>query len=139
LRLARRSIVTTVVVCLVIVIGFIYAQLNIVNKSVHFALSKIGESIYQAHARTGKWPTQVSDLDGTEYLSLPYRRDILEHELYVIVWHKDLDPNPAANRDRILAYENGTILSRLGWIWVCRGDLTIERMNSAEVRAQKGS
>lgn len=60
---------------------------------------------------------------------------ILERSHYVIVWQQDLDVRPEANRDRILAYDNGTLLSRLGMIWACRGDLRVERINAAQVAA----
>ena len=32
-----------------------------------------------------------------------------------MVWQQDLDPKPAANRDRVLAYSNGACCR--GWVW----------------------
>lgn len=114
-------------------LAFAYGQLEVARDSIRFDLQKIGSSIYEARSRTGKWPNRISDLDGTEYLRMPYRKGILESGVFVIVWHDDLDPNPAANRDRILAYSNGGLLARLGLIWACRGDLHVERIRRQDL------
>ena len=67
---------------------------------------------------------------------MPYRRKVLEDKHFVIVWPDDLDSTPAANRGRILAYDNGSLFSRLGRIWVCRGDLSLERLSPEELSAE---
>ena len=103
--------------------------------SIHFDLRTIGESIYEAHARTGRWPARVDDLEGTAYLRLPSRRDLLERGAFVVVWPADLAPDHAANRDRILAYDNTSVFARLGWIWACRGDLSIDRISTRDAAA----
>jgi hypothetical protein len=108
--------------------AYLYGSTSVAIESIQFDLQKIGESIYQAHARTGKWPTRIADLEGTAYLQMPYRRAALEENVFTVVWQTDLDPNPAMNRDRILAYSNGGLLARLGFVWACRGDLRIERL-----------
>ena len=105
------------------------------KRSVEFDLSAIGRSVYEARERSGKWPRRLADLDGTEYLSMPHRRGMLVDARYIIVQHNDLVPRPEANGDKILAYDNSTFLSRFGRVWVCRGDLRIERVARAEVRA----
>jgi hypothetical protein len=46
-----------------------------------------------------------------------------------------LNLNLTANRNRILAYDNGSAIARLGWIWACRGDLRIERISAHDVEA----
>ena len=51
---------------------------------------------------------------------------------FVIVWQQDLDPKPAANRDRVLAYSNGGLLPWLGLVRACRGDLRTERLTKGE-------
>jgi hypothetical protein len=122
-----------VVVCL----AFTYGTTDVAIKSIQFDLRKIGESVYEAHSKTGKWPAAITDLEGTEYLKMPYRREALDKGLFVIVWHQDLDVNPQGNKSRVLAYDNGSLFSRLGWVWACRGDLSIEKIGAAEVRALK--
>ena len=65
---------------------------------------------------------------------MPHRKALLENGLFVVVWQQDLDPNPEVNRNRVLAYHNGRLLSQLGSVLVCRGDLRIERMSAEQVR-----
>ena len=130
----RRKILSAVLLCVAIAIAFGYAQIDTAAKSIRFDLRKIGESVYEARSKSGKWPVQIADLEGTEYLSMPHRRTMLEEGLFVVVWQQDLDPNPEANRNRVLAYDNGSLLSRLGSVWVCRGDLRTERMGVEEMR-----
>jgi hypothetical protein len=132
-----RKIVSIVAGVAGVALAFAYGQMDVAIESIQFDLRKIGESIYEAHSRTGMWPTQIADLEGTTYLNMPYRRGILEQGLFVIVWQQDLDPNPEANRDRILVYDNGSLFSRLGSVWACRGDLRIERLRSEEKQRLK--
>lgn len=121
----------------VVCVAFTYGTTDVAIKSIKFDLQKIGESVYEAHSKTGQWPASINDLEGTEYLRMPYRRDALDKGLFVVVWQKDLDVNPQANKRRVLAYDNGSMFSRLGWVWACRGDLTIERIGADEVRQLK--
>ena len=109
--------------------------MDIATKSIRFELRKIGECVYEAHSKSGKWPAQIADLEGSEYLTMPHRRTMLEEGAFVVVWQQDLDPNPAANPNRVLAYDNRSLLSRFGKVWVCRGDLRIERMSEKEMLA----
>lgn len=134
----RGKILSAVLVLVAVAIAFVYAQVDIATKSIEFDLRKIGESLYEARSKSGKWPAQIADLDGTEYLRMPHRRTMLEEGVFVVVWQQDLDPNPQANRNRILAYDNGSLLARLGRVWGCRGDLRIERLNADEVVALNG-
>ena len=133
----NRKILSAVLAIVVAVIAFIYGTVDVANKSLQFDLKKIGESIYEAHAKSGKWPMQIADLEGTEYLNMPYRRGILENGSFVIVWQQDLDPNPDANSGRILAYANSGLLSRLGRVWACRGDLRIVKIGTEEKQTLK--
>jgi hypothetical protein len=119
----------------VVCVAFTYGTTDVAIKSIKFDLQKIGESVYEAHSKTGKWPASVSELEGTEYLKMPYRREALEKGLFVVVWQDDLDTNPDANKHRILAYDNGSLFSRLGWVWVCRGDLSISRVSAQDLRS----
>jgi hypothetical protein len=132
IRMSKTRIVSAVVAIVVAGIAFFYGQMDVAISSIQFDLKKIGESVYEAHSRNGKWPTQIADLEGTEYLRMPYRRGVLEQGLFVVVWQEDLDPSPDANRNLILAYDNGSLFSRLGVVWACRGDLRIERLRAEE-------
>jgi hypothetical protein len=133
----RGKLFSAVIVVVCGALAFVYGQVGVATEQIKFDLRKIGESIYQAHSRTGKWPSQIADLEGTEYLSMPYRRDELERGLFVVVWQQDLDPNPVANRNRVLTYDNGSLLSRLGLVWACRGDLSMERISAKELEGMK--
>lgn len=123
-----RKIILGTVIAAGVGIAFVYAQTDIAVQSIRFDLRKIGESIYEAHRKNGRWPDKIADLEGTEYLNMPYRKVALEQGVFVVIWATELDPDPAANRDRLLAYSNGGLLGRLGFVWGCRGDLSIERL-----------
>ena len=129
----RGKLWWAVLVVVGVAAAFVFGQVDVATKSIHFDLTKIGQSIYEARSRSGRWPTQIEDLEDTEYLRMPSRKAMLEDEVFVVVWQQDLDPNPLANRHRVLAYDNGSLFSRLGWIWVCRGDLRIERMSARQI------
>jgi hypothetical protein len=116
-----------------VTIAFVYAQVEIATRSIQFDLRKIGESVYEARSKSGKWPEQIADLSGTQYLKMPHRKTLLEEGQFVVVWEQDLDLKPEANRNRILAYDNGSLLSRFGRVWVCRGDLRVDRLRPGEV------
>jgi hypothetical protein len=122
-------------VLLLIGIAFAYAQVDVAIDSIRFDLRMIGQSVYQARARSGKWPDSIEDLEGTAYLELPHRRALLEERRYVIVRGQGLDPDPAENRDRVLAYDNGSLFSRFGGGWACRGDLRVEYVDVDELKA----
>jgi hypothetical protein len=122
----RRKGLLAVLVFAAFAVAFVYAQIDIATKSIQFELRKISESLYEARSKGGKWPAQIADLQGTAYLNMPHRRTMLEEGQSVVVWQQDLEPDPEANENRILAYDNGSLLSRLGRVWVCRGDLRIE-------------
>ena len=131
-----RNALRGILVALGVGVAFAYGQWDVATDSVKFDLRRIGESIYEAHGRSGKWPARVSDLEGTVYLSMPYRRKTLDdNELFQVIWHQDLDPSPAENQQRILAYDKGSLMAALGRIWACRGDLSIVRMSSDEAAA----
>lgn len=125
---------------LIIVAGvFAYGQFEVATESIQFDLRSIGKSIYEARAKNGRWPMQTADLDDTEYLRMPFRKAVLAERVYVIVWQDDLDPRPEANGDRILAYDNRSLLTRFGVVWACRGDLRLDRLRPDEIaRLKKG-
>ena len=112
-----------------------YGTTSVAIDSIKFDLRKIGESVYEAHSKTGRWPASIGDLEGTEYLQMFYRREGLERGLYIVDWQPDLEANPQANKNRILAYDNGSLFAKLGWVYACRGDLSVERLGSHEMHA----
>jgi hypothetical protein len=121
------------------IVALFIGMYDVASDSIQFDLRILGESIYEAQAKSGKWPAQIADLEGTAYLRMPYRKGQLERGTLVVLWQQDLDPNPAANRVRVLAYSNGGLLPWLGLVWGCRGDLRIERLAREEVLALRGS
>lgn len=127
-RLRRLALIT-----LGVAVAFVLAQLATVKRSVEFDLSAIGRSVYEARTKNGVWPRQLADLEGTEYLNMPHRKGMLKDGDYIIVQHNELDSRPEANGDKILAYDNSTVLSRFGRVWVCRGNLRIEKVDRADV------
>lgn len=131
----RGKLFSTVFGIAAVALAFFYAQVEIATRSIQFDLRKIGESVYEARSRSGQWPAQIADLAETEYLKMPHRRAMLEEGLFVVVWQQDLDPNHGANKNRVLAYDNGSLLARLGRVWACRGDLRVERLRPEELRA----
>jgi len=128
-----RKILGGLVGAVFVACAFVYGQTSVAADSIRFDLGKIGSSIYEAHSKTGRWPAKVSDLEGTAYLSMPFRKAALENGVFIVLWQDDLDPDPAANRERILAYSNGGLLARVGLIWACRGDLRIERVRRQDI------
>jgi hypothetical protein len=87
-----------------------------------------GASIYEYHDLTGKWPSAIDDLARTS-LAVKYPhwwKSQLEIEADVIVWPRDLSPDPKENARAILVYHNRGLDAEAGRIWVCWGDLRTE-------------
>lgn len=135
--MSAKRILLALAVLIGIAAAFAYGQIEVATQSIRFDLRSIGKSIYQARARSGKWPMQIADLEGTEYLGMPRRRTVLDERVYIIVWQEDLDARPEANAGRILAYDNRSLLTRFGIVWACRGDLRIEKLRADEIAALK--
>lgn len=135
--MSAKRILLALALLIGIAAAFAYGQIEVATQSIRFDLRSIGKSIYQARARSGKWPMQIADLEGTEYLEMPRRRTVLDERVYIIVWQEDLDARPEANAGRILAYDNRSLLTRFGIVWACRGDLRIEKLRADEIAALK--
>jgi hypothetical protein len=133
-----KKVIAGAGVALFAILALFFGMYDVASDSIQFDLRIIGESIYEAQAKSGKWPAQIADLEGTAYLRMPYRKGELERGTFIVVW-QDLDPNPAANRARVLAYSNGGLLPWLGLVWGCRGDLRIERLAREEILALRAS
>ena len=130
-----QRILSAVLLVTAAAVAFAWVQLDNVAKSIQFDLRKIGESLYEAHSKSGRWPSQIADLEGTQYLNMPHRRRMLEEGFFAVVWPENLDSNPKTNHKYVLAYDQGSLLSRLGVVWVCRGDLRTERIGAEEAKA----
>ena len=108
----KRKILVGLVVFSAVVITFAYAQVDLAMQTIQFELSRIGKSVLEARNKDGKWPANIEDLEGTEYFKMPYRKEMLEKGLFVVVTQRD-DLNPEGDRSRVLAYDNGSLLCRL--------------------------
>lgn len=108
---------------------------EVAHESVRLHLNLTGSSIYEYHAKTGQWPTQIGDLALTSPTVSPYWRYLIDEELIVVVWHKTLKPNPKDNADHILTYYNKGLISERGQSWVCWGDLRTEYVKTDDLRA----
>jgi hypothetical protein len=130
-----NKILSTIAAAVAVALAFAFGQVNVASDSVRFDLGAIGRSIYEAHARSGKWPARIEDLADTEYLKMPYRRMELERGIFVVVWQDDLAADPSMNRDRVLAYHDSGLLARFGRTWVLRGNLRTEYMDRDDLSA----
>jgi hypothetical protein len=116
--------------------GPLFGVTDAAHESVRYQLDAVGSSIYEFHAKQGRWPSNADDLATTSLpITCPYWKYILDHELVVIVWHKTLKPNPAHNAGQILAYYQKGLISELGRSWVCWGDLRTEYIKTEDLRA----
>jgi hypothetical protein len=73
------------------------------------------KSVYEVQSKSGRWPAQIADLEGTANLRMPYRREVLEREAFVLRWPQDLDPNPQANRAGFWPIATGGCWHVWGW------------------------
>jgi hypothetical protein len=109
---------------------------DVAHQSIQTWLPSYGVGVYKYHSDTGQWPSQTADFTRT---LLPQRfrhwRELVDDQTIVIVWHKDLKPDPRANAGRILAYHNKGLYARLGRVWVCWGDLRTEYIKLEDLRA----
>jgi hypothetical protein len=128
-----NKLLAWLLVVVVVAAAWLYTALDMARQSIQLDLHFLGRSIYEAHQENGWWPARIADLDGTEYFNMPYRKTLLDQGNFVVIWQQDLDPKPAANGDRVLAYDNRSVLSRFGNVWVVRGDLRVEHMNRDEL------
>jgi hypothetical protein len=106
------------------------------DQSQQIYLRLYGESIYEYHALTGKWPCRTDDLART---SLPLKnphwwKSQLDIGADVIVWPKDLKSDPKDNGHVLLAYHNKGLDAERGRMWVCWGDLRTEWITLEELQ-----
>jgi hypothetical protein len=125
-----------VAIALVIIRGPFSGGEDVAHEAVRLHLGLYGSSIYEYHATTGKWPTQIDDLEKTSLpVKSPYWRSWFENDAMIIVWHKNLKPDPKDNARHILAYHDKGLIAEGGHKWVCWGDLRTEYLKTEDLRA----
>jgi hypothetical protein len=65
----------------------------------------------------------------------PHWRTLLDDDVAVIVWRKNLQPNPKDNGGQNLVYHNKGLIAERGQSWVCWGDLHTEYLKTEDLRA----
>ena len=130
------AILTAVGLVFVVRLMFFSGTTEVAHESIRYELNAIGQSIYEYHTLTGKWPSTVDDLERTSLgLRQHYWEATVQNGSIVIVWNDHLSPNPANNRDVVLAYHNRGTLAMMGQQWVCWGDLRTEYLPSKRLQA----
>jgi hypothetical protein len=132
----QAVVIVAAVIAWAVVILFFSGTSQVAHESLQYELNAIGQSIYEYHASTGRWPSGIDDLAETSLpLRLRYWKPILLNGSVVVVWHDNLPPDPKANAGVILAYHNRGLLAELGRQWVCWGDLRTEYISTKQLRA----
>jgi hypothetical protein len=60
-----KKVVAGAGVAVFAIVALFFGMYGVASDSIEFDLRIIGESIYEAQAKSGKWPAQISDLEGT--------------------------------------------------------------------------
>lgn len=117
------------------VVLFYSGVADVASQAVEYQLKTFGQAIYEYHTITGNWPQDAEDLNRTSLpLRLRYWRATLDNGSIVIVWHKNLHSDPAANAGVVLVYHNRGLLAEMGHQWVCWGDLRNEYISSRKLK-----
>ncbi|HEU5334486.1 MAG TPA: hypothetical protein VFU27_00905 [Terriglobales bacterium] len=105
------------------------------NVAMQEQLKLFGRAMYEYHAETGQWPSMVDDLAHT---TLAARSHVWRQTAsgVVLLWPRQLSPEPKDNSNVLLAYWNAGLYNRLGKVWVCWGDLRTQRMSKSELGKQ---
>ena len=100
-----------------------------------YQLKLFGGAIYEYHASTGRWPSNLDDLAQT---SLPAKSRVWRQSTAPIVflWPQNLKSDPKDNTSALLAYHAGGLFNKLGRVWVIWGDLRTEHLPEKELRAR---
>ena len=100
------------------------------NLAMQVQLKMFGAAMYEYHSQTGRWPTKVDDLAQT---SLPAKSHVWRQtaNTIVFIWPQEFKPEPKDNGNALLAYWNGGLYNRFGWVWACWGNLRTERVKKA--------
>jgi hypothetical protein len=109
---------------------------DVAHQAIRIWLGLFGSSIYEYHSKTGTWPTVAADLaETTVGRQLRGWDQMISDGAIVVVYHKNLKPDPKDNAGLILAYHNKGLYARLGRVWVCWGDLRTEYLTVEGLRA----
>ena len=108
---------------------------SVPHQAIQVQLKLFGAAMYEYHSATGRWPSTLDDLART---SLPHRTYVWREtaRTFVFLWPKDLASDPKANADVLLAYESGSLFSKIGRVWVCWGDLRTELLREPDLRTR---
>jgi hypothetical protein len=88
---------------------------DVAHQAIQVWLRLYGDAIYEYCSSTGQCPSQPYDLAKTSLPKrFPYRKPVLDDGTIVIVWHKNLKPDPKDNAGLILAYHNKRLYAQLG-------------------------
>ncbi|HET8549447.1 MAG TPA: hypothetical protein VFL57_15650 [Bryobacteraceae bacterium] len=106
---------------------------SVPHQTIQVQLKLFGAAMYEYHAATGRWPASLDDLART---SLRQRSYVWRQtaSTFVFLWPENLKADPKDNSDVLLAYDRGSLFSKLGRVWVCWGDLRTEHMRNRELR-----
>jgi hypothetical protein len=137
----KKSIVAVIGLGLAaLIIGLVFDYFDrgsIPHQAIQLHLRLVVSSIYEFHTNTGRWPERAEDLAATSLpLRSTYWKQMLDQGIIVVVWPKDLKPDPKENADVVLTYDNGGLFARLGRVWVCWGDLRTEYVKAEELRSK---
>jgi hypothetical protein len=125
---AVAGAVAFLVIDLVMLWTRVHPIVEVADEADRLHLKLIAESVYEYQAKNGRWPVQAEDLQGTSLpLTAPQDVGLVKNGPYVVVWPRDLNPDPKKNGSRILVYTRGGP-ARRGWVWVCWGDFRTEYM-----------
>ena len=114
-----------------------FSRDSIPNEAIRLHLKLAASSIYEFHKTRGRWPTSVDDLASTSLPQVsPYWRLLIENGSVTVVWRTDLKADPKDNASSIMTYHNAGLLSKLGRVWVCWGDLRTESVTENELRTR---
>jgi hypothetical protein len=114
-----------------------FSRDSIPNEAIQLHLKLTASSIYEFHNTRGRWPTSVDDLASTSLPRVsPYWRLLIENGSVAVVWRTDLKPDPKDNAASVMTYHNAGVLSKLGRVWVCWGDLRTEFITENELRTK---
>ena len=108
---------------------------DVASQAVQLHMRFIGESMYEFHRRTGRWPKGADDLAQTSFpLKTRYWRSDVEGPAFVVLWPRDrMKPDPKDNAQIVLVYHNRGTLAEFGRKWVCWGDLRTEYVKTADL------
>jgi hypothetical protein len=123
-------------VAMILLIVRYFDDSDVAHQAIQVWLRLYGDAIYEYQSITGKSPSKIDDLGRTKLPQrLRYWKQMLDDGTIVIVWHKNLKPDPKVNAGLILAYHNKGLYAQLGRVWVCWGDLRTEYIKREDLQA----